>query len=39
MNCILDAYETEEIEEFSTLLEKNLNLNFDLPINIPFLDR
>ena len=39
MNDILSDYESEEIEDFSTLLEKKLNLNFDLPINIPFLDR
>ena len=39
MSYILSEYESEEIDDFSTLLEKKLNLNFDLPINIPFLDR
>lgn len=39
MNSILDFYENEEIEDISTLFEEKLNLNFHLPIEVPFIDR
>ena len=39
MNGILDYFETEEIEDISTLFEEKLNLKFDLPIEVPFIDR
>ena len=39
MNYILDYFEKEEIDDISTLFEEKLNLNFDLPIEVPFIDR
>jgi len=39
MQYILDYFENETIDEISTFFEKKLNLNFDLPIEIPFKDR
>ena len=36
---ILEEYENEEIENISTLFEEKVNLNFELPIEIPFIER
>ena len=39
MDSILKYFENEKIDDISTLFENKLNLNFDLPIEIPFIDR
>ena len=36
---LLDNYENEEMEEISYLLEKKLDISFELPIEIPFIER
>lgn len=36
---ILDDYENEEIKDISSLFEDKLDLNFELPIEIPFIER
>lgn len=36
---LLDNYENEEMEDISYLLEKKLDLSFELPIEIPFIER
>lgn len=39
VDSFLDYLENEEINDISTILENKLNLNFDLPIEVPFIDR
>ena len=39
INTILDYLEKEEIKDISTLFEKKLNLNFELPIEISIKER
>ena len=39
MQYILNYFESETIDDISTFFEKKLNLNFDLPVEIPFKDR
>ena len=36
---ILDKYENEEIEDISNLFEQKINLKYELPIEIPFIER
>lgn len=36
---LLDNYENEEMEDISYLLEKKLDISFELPIEIPFIER
>ncbi len=36
---ILDKYENEEIEDISNLFEEKTDLNYELPIEIPFIER
>lgn len=36
---LLEKYENEEINNISDLLEQKLDLNYDLPIEIPFIER
>lgn len=35
----LEKYENEVIDNFSTLFEKNVDLEFELPIEVPFIER
>ena len=39
MEAILKMLYTEEINDISYLFERKLNLNFELPIEIPITDR
>ena len=36
---ILEKYENEEIEDINDLFEQKINLDYELPIEIPFIDR
>ena len=39
MQYILNYFESQTIDDISTFFEKKLNLNFDLPVEVPFKDR